>query len=198
MGNYREANEFICQAVSLPTYKVPKMDLIYATFFRGLVLLQRYRDGSGEDCFEEGKLILDKVRNWETNCKVMFENKVVLLEAEYYASNCNIVAAKESYELAAELARDKGLVHEQGLAYELYGKFLSSIVETEEATAYFIEAHDCYKSWGAQAKADRLWKERNLSSFAGREIRTARTRKHGRDDHKEMQQVCIDQRAVVF
>merc|ERR1711862_648981 len=186
MGNYREANEFICQAVSLPTYKVPKMDLIYATFFRGLVLLQRYRDGSGEDCFEEGKLILDKVRNWETNCKVMFENKVVLLEAEYYASNCNIVAAKESYELAAELARDKGLVHEQGLAYELYGKFLSSIAETEDATKCFLEAHDCYRIWGAHAKADGLWKEQNLCSSTGQVNSITRAgKKHGREDHHE-------------
>jgi hypothetical protein len=38
-----------------------------------------------------------------------------------------IVASKESYELSAKSARDHGLVHEQGLACELYGNYLSSI-----------------------------------------------------------------------
>ena len=42
-----------------------------------------------------------------------------LCEAEDYASMCNIVAAKESYELSAKTARDHGLVHEQGLACEV-------------------------------------------------------------------------------
>jgi len=180
-GNYREANKYFDLAVSLPSYKLPKIQLMYSTFFRGLVLFQSYRDGAGEDCFEEGKLILDKVRRWEANCKEMFENKVVLLEAEYYASNCNIVAAMESYELAAELARGNGFVHEQGLSYELYGKFLSSVAEIVEATKYFHEAHDCYRIWGANAKADEVWKEHNLA--AGQVNYVARTnKKHDRED----------------
>ena len=61
--------------------------------------------------------MLDQVEAWAENSKPIFENKLILLEAEYYASMCNVVAAKESYELAIKVARDNGYIHEQGLAY---------------------------------------------------------------------------------
>jgi len=47
------------------------------------------------------------------------ENKVLLLEAEYFASKCNRNSAKEKYEASIKSARDHGFVHEQGLAYEV-------------------------------------------------------------------------------
>ena len=77
------------------------------------------RDGEGEDLLEEGKKILEKMERWAKNSKAIFESKLILLEAEHYASMCNIVAAKESYELSAESARDHCLMHEQGLACEV-------------------------------------------------------------------------------
>ena len=72
---------------------------------------------SGDKWLDEGKEMLDQVEAWAENSKPIFENKLILLEAEYYASMCNVVAAKESYELAIKVARDNGYIHEQGLAY---------------------------------------------------------------------------------
>ena len=66
---------------------------------------------------EEGNKMQDQVQIWVKNSKPIFENKLVLLEAEHYASMGNVVAAKESYELSVELACDNGYVHEQGFAY---------------------------------------------------------------------------------
>lgn len=118
-GDYSEAKKWFDVASSIPSSKMPKIQLIHRTFYRGLIAFQLYRDGEGEDFLEEGKKILEKMERWAKNCKAIFESKLILLEAEHYASMCNIVAAKESYELSAESARDHGLMHEQGLACEV-------------------------------------------------------------------------------
>ncbi|KAL7536761.1 hypothetical protein ACHAXR_007383 [Thalassiosira sp. AJA248-18] len=77
---------------------------------------------------------------------------------------CNVVAAKESYDLSVEVARDNGYVHEQGLAYECKAKYLKSIVEDQDAERCFMSAHTCYMQWGAVAKANKLWKDYDLGS----------------------------------
>jgi len=76
---------------------------------------------------------------------------------------CNITSSKESYEESAEVARENGLVHEQGLAYELYGAFLKSIVEIDDAMKYLTKACDCYTIWGAHAKVSHLRRVHELT-----------------------------------
>ena len=119
-GDYAKANEWYKEATALPSSKLPKVMLVHRTFYRGLIAFQLYRNGEGKEWLGEGKTVLDTMETWQQNGnKSIFENKLILLEAEQYASNCNIVAAKESYELSAKTARDYGLVHEQGLACEV-------------------------------------------------------------------------------
>ena len=119
-GDYAKANEWYKEATALAASKMLKITIVYRTFYRGLIAYQLYRNGEGEEWLDEGKTVLDKVEMWRQNAnKSIFESKLILLEAEHYASNCNIVAAKESYELSAKTARDYGLVHEQGLACEV-------------------------------------------------------------------------------
>jgi len=161
-GNYAEANKWFECASSLPSFKMPKIQFIHNTFYRGIIGFQMYRDGEGEEWLDVGKKAMDRMELWEKNSKAIFENKLILLEAENYASMCNIVAAKESYELSAKSARDHGLVHEQALACELYAQFLSSLVETLDASHWFHIAYTCYKQWGASAKAGQLMKEHDL------------------------------------
>ena len=119
-GDYTIAIKWYKEATEQPSSKMLKLSLIYRTFYHGLIAYQLYRNGEGEEWLDEGKIVLDKVEIWRRNAhKSIFESKLILLEAEDYASNCNIVAAKESYELSAKTARDYGLVHEQGLACEV-------------------------------------------------------------------------------
>ena len=163
-GNYTEANRLLELSLTIPSSKMPKIQLIYHTFYRGLIAYQMHRNGDGEEHLDQGKKVLDKMELWNQRAsKAVFENKLYLLEAEHYASNCNIQAAKESYELSAKTARDHGLVHEQGLAYELYGKFLTSIGEPD-ASHWFQQAYSCYVQWGAVAKAEQLRKDGKLGS----------------------------------
>eukprot|EP00585_Thalassiosira_rotula_P010121 CAMPEP_0196137450 /NCGR_PEP_ID=MMETSP0910-20130528/5428_1 /TAXON_ID=49265 /ORGANISM="Thalassiosira rotula, Strain GSO102" /LENGTH=296 /DNA_ID=CAMNT_0041397909 /DNA_START=35 /DNA_END=925 /DNA_ORIENTATION=- len=183
MGDYDEAAKASDVAMSFPSAKMPKMQLIYHTFYRGVVALYLYREGKGETWLKEGSEMQDQLKIWVKNSKPIFENKLILLEAEHYASMCNVVAAKESYELSIKVARDNGYTHEQGLAYECMGKYLMSIVEVHEAGHCFLRAHECYLQWGAMAKATKLWRDWKLDLCVG-DIVTSKL-KHRRDENNE-------------
>jgi len=181
--DYAQANEWLELASTLPSSRMPKIELIHRTFLSALLTFRKYRDGEGEEFLSKGQVMLEKMRLWSKNSKAIFENKLLLLESEQYACACNIVASKESYELSAESARNHGLVHEQGLAYELYGNFLYSIGDLV-AAHWFQKAHTCYLQWGAVAKAEQLRKDLNLdlteignASFNS----SLSSSKHGRD-----------------
>lgn len=92
-----------------------------------------------------------------------FENKLLLLNAEQSASLPNIEQAKVQYAASIKSARDNGRVHEQGLAYELMGNFLSSVAnEPAEALKCWKNAHTCYTQWGALGKATTLCRKHGL------------------------------------
>ena len=126
-GDYTEANKCYDLATAQPTFNMPRIQMISTSLYRGLISFQLFRAGEGEDWLAEGKKMLNKMEIWTKNCnKDVYENKLYLLEAENYASDDHIVAAKESYELSITSARDNGLINEQGLASEV-----SSIVVFE-------------------------------------------------------------------
>jgi len=185
-SDYTNATKWLELASAIPSSKIPKVTFIYRTFFSALLAFRRYRDGEGEEFLAKGQILLEKMRLWSKNSKAIFENKLLLLESEHYACSCHIVASKESYELSAKSACDHGLVHEQGLAYELYGNFLYSIGDLV-ASQWFQKAHTCYLQWGALAKAEQLREDFNLDlteSVNARFKSSLSSTKHGRDKDK--------------
>jgi len=181
--DYTEADKWLDLASAFSCSKLPKINLIHRTFFSALLAFRRYRDGEGEEFLAKGQAVLEKMRLWSKNSKAIFENKLLLLESEYYACLCNVVASKESYELSAKSARDHGLVHEQGLACELYGNYLSSI-GNPVASQWFQKAHTCYLQWGALAKAEQLREEFNLDLVEIVKASSLSSAKHGREKEK--------------
>ena len=117
MGDYDEAAKASDRAMSFPSANMPKVQLVYHIFYRGVVMFHLYREGKGEHWLKEGKKMQDQLKIWVKTSKPIFENKLILLAAESYASMGNVAAAKESYELSIKVARDNGYIHEQGLAY---------------------------------------------------------------------------------
>mmetsp|Transcript_17647 Transcript_17647/g.31915 ORF Transcript_17647/g.31915 Transcript_17647/m.31915 type:complete len:184 (+) Transcript_17647:88-639(+) len=160
--DYTKANKCSEAILALPSSKLLKIQLVFHTFFTGLIAFEMHRDGAGEEQLAKGKDVLDKMKIWSKCSTPNFDNKLLLLEAECHASMCHIKAAKVAFEASGRSARDHGLIHEQGLACELYGKFLTSIVEADEALRWLKCAHTCYMQWGAVAKAERMWTEHNL------------------------------------
>ncbi len=162
-GDFQTANDLYDMTLSRthPTvYSIP------SHWFRGIIAYQLYRDGEGEEWLEEGNKMLQKfeelVKQSSTNS---FESKLLLLRAEYYASSCEIINAKLVFDASIKSARDHGFIHDQGLAYECYGKFLASIVDNGAALNCFKSAHMCYLQWGALALAEHVWNKYKLNTF---------------------------------
>ncbi|GAA6616912.1 hypothetical protein NUACC26_027200 [Scytonema sp. NUACC26] len=94
----------------------------------------------------------DKMQKWATYAPMNFQHKYDLVEAEKARVLEKILEAEELYERAIQGARDNEYLQEEALAYELAAKFYLARGRTKIARAYMIEAHYCYKCWGAKAK----------------------------------------------
>ena len=178
-GSYADAEKWSELLSSQPSSKMPKSQLIYYTFFRGVIAFRMYRDGAGDQWLGEGKKLLGKLEVWLKHSTSLFESKVLLLKAEHCASiTRNINEAISIYDASIKSARDHGFVHEQGLAYELKGKCLALTLDTNSSNC-FKNAYQCYMQWGAVAKADQILKEHKLDLPLG-QFEDSRV-KHGRE-----------------
>jgi len=178
MGDFVMALESVKLIAALPSSKMPKIHTIYYTFYRGIVSYRLFREGNGEHFLTEGDEILRTVQTWRQKCEHV-ENKLLLLQAEYFASQCSRNLAQEKYEASIRSARDHGFVHEQGLAHECMGKYFSSIIQIPEAQHCFRRAYDCYMQWGAFGKAEQIQRDNWLDQAHVNSYRI--TTKHERD-----------------
>eukprot|EP00984_Skeletonema_dohrnii_P012934 scaffold5299_cov102-Skeletonema_dohrnii-CCMP3373.AAC.2 len=164
-GDYQKANELYDVVISLPSHKLPKLWSITSQYYRGIIAFHLYREGEGEEWFDEGKKMLQKFEHLaKLSPTNSFQSKFLLLQAESYASSCEIINAKMVFEASIKSARDHGYINDQGLAFECYGKFLASIVDNNAALNCFKSAHVCYSQWGALALAEHVWNKNKLST----------------------------------
>ena len=68
-------------------------------WIRGILAFICYRDGHGDDLFDEGSALLTEMEKRLERAKYLFQNKVHLMKAEYFASTCacEVKKAKEEY-----------------------------------------------------------------------------------------------------
>mmetsp|Transcript_31482 Transcript_31482/g.66661 ORF Transcript_31482/g.66661 Transcript_31482/m.66661 type:complete len:968 (+) Transcript_31482:45-2948(+) len=164
-GDYENAETCAKVALSFPSAKWPKLLSMYFSFFRGLIAFQRYRETQSEEQLRNGIESICKFEVWVNLSPANFENKLTLLNAEQQASLPNIKQAKVLYKASIESARDNGRVHEQGLAYEMMGKFLLSVSnESTQAMECLEKARTCYNQWGALGKAEILCRQYGLAA----------------------------------
>jgi len=88
------------------------------------------------------------MRNWRSNSKWNFSNKLCLLEAELFFTKDNDRAISK-YKDSIEFARKHQFVHEEGLAEEKTAAYFLHKKRHDEAMAHFINAKKCYEIWGA-------------------------------------------------
>jgi len=162
-GDYLVVEETSRIAALLPT-KVPQvLFLVHLTLFRGLVAFRLYRKFGDDQRLAEGKEMIDKMEKWALNSKAVFENKLLMLKAEYLASIREYDKALDMYTQSIQLAQDHGRIDELGLAYELLGNVYSSAhAFKEDPNNSFKMAHLYFTQWGATAVAARLVRENDL------------------------------------
>jgi len=180
-GDYLAAEKF-SHIVSKTnrTSKTPTFLLVYFTLFRGLIACQLYRKIGGNHRLAEGKEMMDEMETWALNSKAVFENKWLLLKAEYSASIQQYVAAQNLYKTSIQVAQDHGNIHELGLAYELLGNYYSAYGSREDSNDCLKKAHVYYTQWGATAVAEKLVRDHNLDMTSMVEELRAGNSKHSR------------------
>ena len=157
-GNMKEASDASKKILTFASRWLGPMPIrVYHTFFNGIVNFQLYREGGGDAYFDEGVRMLGVLKKWEQcSALIVKRSMTLLLSAEFYASNCEVNKAKETYKATIQSSKTYS---EQAVAYEKLGNYLSEICEVSEAQEMHKNAYVCYKKWGAKAVADKLLKE---------------------------------------
>jgi len=165
-GYYEAAETYSHDAWDMPNSKMPGIFVLYHIFFHGLIAFQLYRRIGDEKRLSYGQEAIEKVENWAHTSMAVFENKLLLLKAEYLASINRSGQALQSYRDSIRLAKDHGNIHEQGLAHELLGNHINltndCLADSYDQYDHFRNAYVCYSQWGAKVVAQRVAKSHDL------------------------------------
>eukprot|EP00581_Thalassiosira_minuscula_P030220 CAMPEP_0183766210 /NCGR_PEP_ID=MMETSP0739-20130205/11423_1 /TAXON_ID=385413 /ORGANISM="Thalassiosira miniscula, Strain CCMP1093" /LENGTH=104 /DNA_ID=CAMNT_0026004973 /DNA_START=138 /DNA_END=449 /DNA_ORIENTATION=+ len=93
---------------------------------------------------------------FESHSEWNFGNKSKLLHAELHYLNGKMECADDAYIASIMLAQRHKFLHEEALAYELYGLFCVENQMVDKGVRQLLKAHDKYKEWGALKKCDDL------------------------------------------
>lgn len=172
-GDTIEAETYSQRASVSPHGKIPEIMQIYYTFYRGLIFLQVYRKLGGDERLEKGRETMDIMRKWAHNSPV-FENKWLLLKAEYLFSFHSGENSREFYEASINASKKQGFIHELAIAYELLGNYHIAHECTDDARCCYNNAYVCYKEWGAIAVAEKLSSKHNLGNSSTEKLKHPR------------------------
>jgi len=89
---------------------------------------------------------MKSVSNWN------FENKSILLQAELHYLEGDLESAESAYKTSIKSAHKHKFIHEEALAYELYGIFCYENKMVDKGLKQLLLAVDKYRQWGAKKK----------------------------------------------
>lgn len=129
---------------------------VYRTFYSGLVAFHCFRETQDQYWMDLGRDAISKMKALTQRCKWNFENKMLLLTAEYYFSIGDFEKATQEYQLSITSAHAHRFVNEEAMANELAGYFQLKRGSKDLSIKLKKQAVGCYQSWGAMAKAKTL------------------------------------------
>ena len=134
----------------------PKFICIYRMFYSGLVAFNYFRETKDQYWMNLGTVAIKEMEAWAKECKWNFENKLLLLNAEYHFSIGLFDKATEEYHLSISSAHAHRFFHEEAIGNELAGYFQSERGRKDASISLTKQAKECYLSWGAFRKAEAL------------------------------------------
>jgi len=152
----REYLAVVSLAQKYPPPKHKRALAIMRSFYEGIASLSLARDTRQEKYRHVGEEAVKTVAKFELKSEWNFENKSKLLQAELHYLNGNIGCAGEAYVASIKSAQIHKFLHEEALAYELYGIFCVENKMIDEGINQLSMALDKYKLWGALKKCDDL------------------------------------------
>jgi hypothetical protein len=131
----------------------------FAVFTEGIVFFQYSRQTIGEESLKwraKGRNVLEKIRTWNEYCRWNFENKCLLLDAEDASLSGETERAESLYTMSIKSAIRHNFKHEEAIASELAGLFLSGRGQHGKAFELLRHSANCFTRWGALAVARRV------------------------------------------
>jgi len=131
------------------------MDVIQV-YFTGISALALSRCNGDKKLRKIGEQSLGIVAQCAQWSKWNFENKVFLLQAELHYLNNDFRAAEVAYKASVDSAQKHKFIHEEAMAYELYGIFLIETRLVERGLEQLNMAISKYAKWGGRMKVGHL------------------------------------------
>ena len=131
-----------------------KFIFIYRMFYSGLVAFNIFRETKDQYWMNLGTLAIKEIEVWAKECKWNFENKLLLLNAEYHFSIGDFNKATEEYHLSTSSAHAHRFFHEEAIGNELAGYFQLERGRKGASISLMKQAKECYLTWGASRKAE--------------------------------------------
>mmetsp|Transcript_22443 Transcript_22443/g.66548 ORF Transcript_22443/g.66548 Transcript_22443/m.66548 type:complete len:130 (+) Transcript_22443:3761-4150(+) len=102
------------------------------------------------------KLFKKSAKHATANC----QQKILLIEAELFACRKQRENASKLFEDAIAKAEEHKFICDEAMAHERAWLFFESIGDSFKASRHHVRAYNCFLEWGAEAKAQELYKER--------------------------------------
>src|SRR6266853_1689500 len=158
-GDYAEALAASDQAKALFWTAAGQIQLLDYFYYTALTVAALYENASADEQQGWREVLTthrERLREWAENYPPTFADKHTLVLAEIARLEGRDLEAMRHYEQAIVLAREQGLVQNEGLAYEVAARFYSARGLETITHAYLRNARNCYDRWGALGKVKQL------------------------------------------
>ncbi|MCF8109936.1 MAG: diguanylate cyclase [Desulfobacteraceae bacterium] len=132
-------------------------------FYRALnqlAVFGRLPDSRKKEEWRKIEKAASRLRLWAAYGPCNHGHKLDLVEAEMARVRGEPLNAENLYHRAADRARENGFIQVEALACELAALFYLQRGMRDFASLFMVRAYECYKKWGASAKAEQLEKNR--------------------------------------
>lgn len=129
---------------------------IFRVFWEGIAALCLARDTQQPKWRKIGEESIATMSRLVNYSRWNFENKLLLMKAEYFYLNEDYSSAELAYEASIASAHKQHLLHEEALAYELYGIYFIENHQVDKAMELLNVSIQKYVEWGALKKVEAL------------------------------------------
>jgi len=158
-GEYNGALEHAQESRKLLEAVLSKFEIPNHHFFEALTMLALYKEVSFTTRIKYMRRVKQSMRQlktWSKDAPENFQHKYDLLKAERMRVVGNASLARLHYDKAIKGASKNYFIHEEGIAYELAGKFYLEEGSEKLAEFYFKGSYNAYREWGGKAKLLKL------------------------------------------
>jgi len=158
-GQEQEALAMAPQAQELLGFFSSSISVAAYFFYHSLILAAacaQANDAQKNDYLARIQSNQQQMKIWADNCAENFAHQYLLVEAELSRIAGQELESERLFQQAIDSAQQNGLIHDEGLAYELASRFYWQRGFKLISDSYLRAARNCYQQWGASGKVRQL------------------------------------------